>query len=129
MLSQRSVGIRTSVVLCQLALVTLSYWGWLFVWQTSLFVERMILQRYAFYNEFLLVGILFSSGIKRESDGARHNWVLANRQSLRQTLAGLFSVFVVVFALHDTSVSRSFFFSYVLWLFLTLLFTNYFVPR
>jgi putative colanic acid biosynthesis UDP-glucose lipid carrier transferase len=129
MLSQRSVGFRTSVLLCQFVLVTLSYWCWLFIWQNSLFAERTILQRYLLYNEFLLVGILFSWGAKREGNGSRHDWVLANRQSLHQALAGLFSVFVVVFALQDTAISRSFFFSYVPWLFLTLLFANYFMPR
>jgi putative colanic acid biosynthesis UDP-glucose lipid carrier transferase len=67
--------------------------------------------------------------MKREGQGSHHLWVLANRQSLRQTLAGLFSVLAVVFALQDRAISRSFFFSYVPWLFLTLLFSNYFAPR
>jgi putative colanic acid biosynthesis UDP-glucose lipid carrier transferase len=129
MLNQRSVGIRGSALLCQQALVTLSYWGWLFIWQNALFADRGTLQRYLFYNEFLLVGIIFSWGMKREGNGSRHDWVLANQQSLRQALAGMFSVFMVVFALRDTTMSRSFFLSYIPWLFFTLLFTNYFAPR
>jgi putative colanic acid biosynthesis UDP-glucose lipid carrier transferase len=128
MVNQRSVGFRGAALLCQLVLVTFSYWGWLFIWQSDLFGERDILKRYLLYGEFLLVGIVFSWGMKREN-GSRHDWVVANRQSVRQLLAGLFSVFLVVFALHDTAVSRSFLFSYIPWLFLTLLFTNYFAPR
>src|SRR5262249_20583081 len=42
---------------------------------------------------------------------------------------GLFCVFLIVFALHDVVVSRSFFFSYIPCLYLTLVFSNYFVPR
>jgi putative colanic acid biosynthesis UDP-glucose lipid carrier transferase len=81
------------------------------------------------YNEFLLIGILFSSSRKREASGLQHEWVSAIRQSFRQTLFGLFCVFFVVFALQDLMVSRSFFLSYIPWLYLTLLFSNYFVPR
>jgi putative colanic acid biosynthesis UDP-glucose lipid carrier transferase len=128
MVSQRSIGIRSLTLLWQLVLVSLSYWVWLFIWQMELFGNRLILERYLLYNEFLLVGILFGSGARRDPSH-RHDWVVANQRSVRQALLGLFSVFLVVFALQDTSVSRSFFFSYVVWLFLTLLYCNYFLPR
>jgi exopolysaccharide biosynthesis polyprenyl glycosylphosphotransferase len=128
MISQRSIGFRSFALFWQLLIVTASFWGWLFIWESSLFDERMILERYLLYNEFLLVGILFGSQIKRESNW-RHAWVAANRKSFRQALSGLFCVFLVLFALKDTGVSRSFLFSYVLWLYLTLLFGNYFLPR
>lgn len=126
MVSQRSVGIRALALWWQLVLVTVSFWGWLFIWQNELFAQRAILERYLLYNEFLLVGILFGSGVK---GGHRHDWVVANQRSFRQAMLGLFCVFLVVFALRDTVVSRSFFFSYVVWLFFTLLYCNYFLPR
>jgi putative colanic acid biosynthesis UDP-glucose lipid carrier transferase len=129
MVNQRSVGIRGSNLACQVALVTASFWGWLFIWQSTLFAQPSALQRYLLYCEFLLVGIVLSWGIKPEGSGSSHDWVLASRRSLRQALAGLFSVLAVVFALQDKGISRSFFFSYIPWLFLTLLFSNYFVPR
>src|SRR5579863_7090616 len=129
MVGNRSIGIRTLALFCQLLLVTISYWAWLFVWQSSLFAEPGTFNRYLLYNEFLLVGLLFSWGRKNETFGGLHAWVTAMRQSFRQTLLGLFWVFLIVFALQDAQLSRSFFFSYIPWLYLTLLFSNYFVPR
>jgi exopolysaccharide biosynthesis polyprenyl glycosylphosphotransferase len=129
MISQRSIGFRSFTLFWQLLIVTVSFWGWLFIWESSLFGERATLQRYLLYNEFLLIGILFSSSIKHERGSGRHAWVAANRQTLRQSLAALFSVFLLVFAVQDTAVSRSFLFSYIPWLYLTLLYGNYFLPR
>jgi exopolysaccharide biosynthesis polyprenyl glycosylphosphotransferase len=129
MISQRSIGIRSFTLFWQLLIVTISFWGWLFIWESFLFAERTILERYLFYNEFLLLGILFGSGVKRGNNGGQHSWVAANRKSFGQALAGLFCVFLLLFALRDTGVSRSFLFSFVPWLYLTLLFGNYFLPR
>ncbi len=129
MISQRSIGIRTFALCWQVVIVSLSFWIWLYIWQSTLFQIPESLKRYLLYNEFLVVGILFGSGGKREGAGQRHDWVAANRHSFRQLLLGLFCVFLVVFALQDTDVSRSFFFSYVAWLYLTLLFCNYFLLR
>jgi FlaA1/EpsC-like NDP-sugar epimerase len=129
MLSQRSVGIYSVGLFCQLLMVTASFWAWLFIWQGELFAQPSLLQRYLLYNEFLLVGILFGASRRSESNVRQHDWVLANRRSFRQCLLGLFCVFLVVFALQDTAVSRSFFFSYIPWFYLTLLFCSYFLPR
>jgi putative colanic acid biosynthesis UDP-glucose lipid carrier transferase len=112
-----------------MVLVTLSYWGWLLIWQAAL-SQQDGLPRYLLYNEFLLIGLLFGAGNKRDTASLEHYWVLAIRKSVRQTLLGLFCVFLVIFALQDTTYGlRSFFFSYLLWLYLTLLFSNYFLPR
>jgi putative colanic acid biosynthesis UDP-glucose lipid carrier transferase len=113
---------------CQLAMVTASYWGWLCIWQNSTLAESGALAPYLVCNEFLLVGILFGAGGNREMQ-MQHEWVVANRRSVRQTFFGLFCVFVVFFVARDTSASRSFFFSYVPCLYLTLLFSNYLLPR
>src|SRR5215471_17935322 len=129
MLSQRSIGIRTFALLWQMVVVTLSFWVWLFIWQNELFAQPPLLQRYLIYNEFLLVGVILWAGKRQESNGRQHEWVLANRRSLRQALLGLFFVFLVIFMLRDTGVSRSFFLSFVPWFYLTLLFCNYFLPR
>ena len=130
MLSDRSVGTRTVLLLWKLALVTASFWGWLFIWESEFFDDPATLQRYLLYNEFLLVGIIFAgSGKKPERGQATHEFVLANRHSLRQAFLGLFFVFMVNFALADMVASRSFFFSYIPWLYLTLLFANLLLPR
>src|SRR5262245_36928153 len=131
MVSQRSIGIRTLTLFWQLVLVTLSYWGWMCVWQSALLSQRETVQRYLLFNEFLLIGLLFGSGGRREMTGLEHNWVLAIRKSIRQAFLGLFCVVVVVFALQDNTTEglRPFFFSYMPWLYLTLLFSNYLLPR
>jgi len=129
MISHRSIGIRSSALVCQLLMVTCSFWGWLFVWQAGLFAEPEALKRYLLYNEFLLIGLLFSWSRKNDASGLHHEWVRAIRQSFRQMAFGMFCVFFVVFALQDAMVSRSFFLSYIPGLYLTLLFSNYFVPR
>jgi exopolysaccharide biosynthesis polyprenyl glycosylphosphotransferase len=128
MIINRSMGIRTFSLLWLLALVTVSFWGWLYLWDGGLFSELDSLQKYLLYNEFLLVGILFGLGGKRHASGPHREFVEAVRRSGRQALFGLFAIFGVVFAVQDTGVSRSFFFSYVPCLLLTLLFCNYLVP-
>jgi putative colanic acid biosynthesis UDP-glucose lipid carrier transferase len=109
--------------------VTVSFWGWLLLWQGEVFYDHDMMRRYLVYNEFLLVGVLFGLGKSREGSGLDHEWVVANRCSIRQTFLGLFGVFLVLFVAHDSSASRSFFFSYIPWLYLTLLFSNYLLPR
>ncbi|HEX3799010.1 MAG TPA: sugar transferase [Verrucomicrobiae bacterium] len=129
MVSHRSIGIRSSALACQMLLVTCSFWGWFLIWQSSFVWDVGALKGYLLYNEFLLIGILFSGERKREATGQHHEWVSAIRQSFRQTLVGIFCVFMVVFARQDAAVSRSFFFSYIPWLYLTLIFSRYFIPR
>ena len=129
MVVQRSIGLRTLALFWQLVLVTLSFWGWLFIWQNAIVDGEAALLRYSLYNEFLLVGILFGVGVRRDQRGGQHEWVLANRRSLRQTFLGLFCVFLVYFLTQERVASRSFFLSYVPFLYLTLLFSNYLLPR
>ena len=86
------------------------------------------LQRYVLYCEFLVIGVVFGFGKRHEKAGPKKDWLIANRKSLRQAFFGLFSVFLVVFALKDVGISRSFFFSYLPWLYASLLFTNYWLP-
>ena len=129
MIINRSMGIRTFSLLWLLVLVTLSFWGWLYLWEGGVFSEVTSLQKYLLYNEFLLVGILFGLRGKRPGYGPHREFVEAVRRSTSQAVFGLFAVFGVVFALQDTGVSRSFFFSYIPCLSLTLLFCNYLLPN
>lgn len=62
-------------------------------------------------------------------EGPHYEFVNALRRSARQAVLGLFAVLALVFASQDTFVSRSFLISYVPWLGLMLLFSNYMVPR
>ena len=128
MVTNRSIGFQSLLVFLQLILVTLSYWGWLALWEPSLFQDRIALEKYLLYNEFLLVGVLFGARGKNHSQGPHHEFVNAIRRSWRQGVLGLFAVFSLVIALQDTFVSRSFLLSYIPWLGLTLLFSNYVAP-
>ncbi len=133
MVSHRSIGIRALALFWQLVAVTASYWGWLLTWQLiwpgALTDDLFAHQGYLVYNEFLLVGVMFGLGRSRETNRLDHEWVIANRRSLRQMFSGLFCCCIVFFIIRDEMISRSFFLSYVPWLYLTLLFSNYFLPR
>jgi exopolysaccharide biosynthesis polyprenyl glycosylphosphotransferase len=129
MVSHRAIGIRTLTLFWQLVIVTASFWGWFFIWQFSSYEDPASLHQYILYNEFLLVGILFGLGTKRHNDDPKKGWVTANRKSVRQAFFGFFCVFLVVFALKDNWISRSFFFSYLPWFYFSLLFTNLWLPR
>src|ERR1700760_798008 len=113
MFANRSIGIRMLCLVWQLIIVTISFWGWLFIWQGAAFFEGAELQRYILYFEFLVIGVVFGFGKWHEKAGPSKDWIIANRRSLRQAFFGLFSVFLVVFALKDVGISRSFFFSYL----------------
>ncbi len=129
MIINRSMGLRTFSLLWLLAFVTLSFWGWLYLWEGAVFYDIGMIQKYVLYNEFLLVGILFGLRGKRPAFGPHREFVEAARRSTSEAVFGLFAIFAVVVALQDTGVSRSFFFSYVPCLYLTLLFCNYLVPN
>jgi exopolysaccharide biosynthesis polyprenyl glycosylphosphotransferase len=129
MISNRSIGFRSLHLLVLLALVTLSFWSWLFIWQSPWSFDHAALEKYILYNEFLLVGIIFGSGGKRQAEGPHYQFVNALRRSTRQAVLGLFAVLALVFASQDTFVSRSFLISFVPWLGLMLFFGNYMVPR
>jgi putative colanic acid biosynthesis UDP-glucose lipid carrier transferase len=129
MISNRSIGFRSLSLLVHLVLVTLSFWGWLFIWQSPWAFDHAALEKYILYNEFLLVGIIFGFGGKRLADGPHYEFINALRRSTRQAMLGLFAVLALVFASQDTFVSRSFLISYVPWLGLMLFFSNYMVPR
>jgi hypothetical protein len=60
MFATRSIGIRTLSLFWQLIIVTLSFWGWLFIWQNSVFQESSGVQRYILYFEFLIIGVVIS---------------------------------------------------------------------
>jgi exopolysaccharide biosynthesis polyprenyl glycosylphosphotransferase len=129
MLSNRSIGFRSLSAALLLVLVTLSFWGWLCIWENIWAFDAVALQKYFLYNEFLLIGIVFGLGGKRHTQGPHHEFVNASRRSGRQAVSGLFGILALVFALQDTFVSRSFLLSFIPLLVLTLFFANYIAPR
>jgi len=128
MFANRSVGIRMLSLVWQLIIVTLTFWGWLLIWQGWLFHESLEVQRYVLYFEFLVIGVIFGIGKWSENTGLGKDWRGARYRSLRQAFFGLFSALLVEFALKDAGISRSFFFSYLPALYASLLFSNYWLP-
>src|SRR5215831_14283400 len=130
MLSYRSVGIRTLVLLGRLIAVTGSFWGWLCIWESAALGDPVALKQYLLYNEFLLVGIVFAAGPESSATGQRlKEFAAANRRTVRQGLAGVAAIVVIVLAVKETIVSYSFLVSYLPWLYLALQFSNYLLPR
>ncbi|MGO8763566.1 MAG: exopolysaccharide biosynthesis polyprenyl glycosylphosphotransferase [Limisphaerales bacterium] len=129
MLANRSMGFHSFLLILLLGMVTVSFWGWLFFWQNSLFLDNATLEKYSLYNEFLLIGVVLGVRGKRPLQGAQHEFIDAVRRSARQAVLGLFGVLLLVFALHDTFVSRSFILSYIPCFGLALFFSNYMMPK
>jgi len=129
MLMNRSAGLNSLVMVTRLALVTFSFWSWLFIWESSLLMVPVTVKEYSLYNEFLLIGILFTLEGKRVAKGPYSELIEALRRSARQVGMGLFAVFIIVVYMQDTLISRIFLFSYVPWLYLMLIFSNYIMPK
>ena len=129
MLSNRSIGFRSLSALLLLALVTFSFWGWLFIWENAWIFDRVVMRKYCLYNEFLLIGVLFGMGRRRLAQGPHREFIEALRRGTRQAVSGVFGILVLVFLLQDTYVSRSFLLSFVPWLFTVLFFANYIAPK
>jgi len=129
MLMNRSMGLNSLCIFCLLVLVTFSFWSWLFIWDSLVFSDPSALIKYSFYFEFLLIGILFGLDGKRVVKGPYSEFVEALRRSGRQAGMGLFAVFIIIVAMHDTFISRIFLLCYIPWLYLILAFSNYIVPR
>jgi hypothetical protein len=95
MLGERSMGIRTLSLISLLALVAVSFWGWLAIWKPRLLFDRSVLERYVLNNEFLLIGILFGLGDKRQPEGPHQEFTFAKPGECRfacklSLLAGYF---------------------------------------
>lgn len=129
MLMNRSAGLNSLCVVIQLLLVTVSFWIWLAVLDSGVYSDPDVVKKYALYNEFLLIGILFGVDGKHGVKGPYSELINAMRRSARQSVAGLFAVFMVIFYLKDTFISRVFLLSYIPWLYLFVGFSNYIVPN
>src|SRR5262245_51296115 len=108
MVSHRSLGIRTFNLFWQVLLVTATFWLWLWIWASEIFRDPGAIQQYLVHSEFLVIGLLFGLGSKREARGPEKEWVQANRKSLRQAFLALLATCVVVLAGRGTSSSGSF---------------------
>src|SRR5271170_5313152 len=98
MLLNRTSGIKGLTVFCLLALVTLTFWIWLYIWDNAVFADWHALEKYSTYNEFLLIGIFSRIDGNRFVHGPYREFVEAVRSAGRQAFMGLFAVFIIIFA-------------------------------
>ncbi len=128
MVTDRAKGVKTLCLGLRLGLVALTYIIWLYICLPLAIGDRTAFNAHLLYLEFLLIGVVLSPLSRGSQSIERSKWTDSNRSSLRQTVGGFLSVLLVVFFVKDDAVSRSFLLSYVPWLYLTLLISNYWLP-
>jgi putative colanic acid biosynthesis UDP-glucose lipid carrier transferase len=132
MFTDRARGVANTTLVAELLLVSLAYWVWVVIWESVVGVSLADLDRYLVCNEFLLLGLLLGSRAPRiRASGAlgRYERSEAGRSARRKTIAALFSVFGVMVALRDSSISREFLFSFGGVLYLVLRWSGRALPR
>lgn len=131
MVTQRTEGLYRVFLLCQIVLVAALFWFgvWIMVTFYSEGTE-VTWRRYSIYCVLLILGLTIESVIR---DGSK-NYFLQNellrqhRLALRQTFASVGALVIYLIAVHDTFISRFFFFNFVPWLYVMLLFSHHYLP-
>jgi putative colanic acid biosynthesis UDP-glucose lipid carrier transferase len=128
MISDRSRGINTLVLISQCILVTAAFWLWfLLCYYPS--IEPGDLSRHLLYNEVILVGLLL--GTRSSPLGAslhKASLDVISRRSFQQFGTALFCLLIYIVAVRDTLISRFFFFTFAPMFLAIVLATNRFLP-
>ena len=128
MISDRTRGVNTLVLVSQCLLVTAAFWLWfLLCYYPS--IEPGATARHLVYNEIILVGLLLgtrSSPLGVSLHKASFDVII--RRSLQQFGTALFYLLIYIVAIHDTVISRLFFFTFAPVFLALLLATNRFLP-
>jgi putative colanic acid biosynthesis UDP-glucose lipid carrier transferase len=131
MVTQRTEGLYRLFLLCQIVIVALLFWFG--VWVMVTFYSpgaELTWRRYSIYCGILVLG-MFLESLTREGS---KNYFLQNellrqhRLSLRQTIASTGALVFYLIATKDAFISRVFFFNFVPWLYVSLLFSHYYLP-
>src|SRR5204862_6646119 len=131
MVTQRTQGLYRVFLFCQIVLVAVLFWFG--VWVMVTFYSKgaeLTWRRYSIYCGLLVFGMTVESFSR---DGSK-NYFLQNellrqhRLSLRQVVASIGTLVLYLIATKDAFISRVFFFNFVPWLYVTLLFSHYYLP-
>src|SRR5437762_5636821 len=131
MVTQRTEGLYRLFLLCQIIIVALLFWFGIWVMATFYSPPAgLTWQRYSTYCGMLVLGMLLES---LSRDGSKHYFLQnellrQHRLSLRQTIASAGTLVLYLIATKDAFISRVFFFNFVPWLYVTLLFSHYYLP-
>jgi hypothetical protein len=128
MISDRSRGINTLVLLSQCILVSAAFWFWFLLCHYPSFVPGAT-ARHLVYNEIILVGLLLGTrSYPLEVSLQKASFEVISRRSFMQFGTALFCLLFYLVAAHDTLISRLFFFTFAPVFLALLLATNRFLP-
>ncbi|MBI3878737.1 MAG: exopolysaccharide biosynthesis polyprenyl glycosylphosphotransferase [Verrucomicrobia bacterium] len=130
MISQRIRGLNTLFVLAQLTLVLLVYWLHFLIVETVV-TPAANLKNYELYCIVIYVALLIESvrRLNRQANFLQKSRIINHRTALQQT--GFVAAIVIIFlvATKDAVMSRTFLFSFLPVLYMTLFLTSQYLPN
>lgn len=129
MVTQRTEGLYRLFLLCQIVIVAGLFW--LGVWIMVTFYSpsaELTWRRYGIYCGMLVLGMLLEAFTRSKNYFLQNELLRPHRLSLRQTVASVGLLVVYLIATKDAFISRVFFFNFVPWLYVSLLFSHYYLP-
>src|SRR3954467_10727584 len=129
MVTQRTEGLYRLFLLCQIIMVAVLFWVgvWIMVTFYSAGAE-LTWRRYSIYCGLLVIGMPLESLTRSKNYFMQNELLRPHRLSLRQTIASIGLLVLYLVATKDGFISRIFFFNFVPWLYVTLLFSHYYLP-
>ena len=129
MVTQRTEGLYRLFLLCQIVIVAILFWFG--VWVMVTFYSpgaELTWRRYSIYCCVLVLGMLLEALSRSKNYFLQNELLRPHRLSLRQTIASVGMLVLYLIATKDAFISRIFFFNFVPWLYVTLLFSHYYLP-
>jgi exopolysaccharide biosynthesis polyprenyl glycosylphosphotransferase len=129
MVTQRTEGLYRLFLFCQIVIVAGLFW--LGVWIMVTFYSpsaEITWRRYSIYCGMLVLGMLLEAFSRSKNYFLQNELLRPHRLSLRQTIASVGLLVLYLVATKDAFISRVFFFNFVPWLYVTLLFSHYYLP-
>ena len=129
MVTQRTEGLYRLFLFCQIVIVAGLFW--LGVWIMVSFYSpsaELTWRRYGIYCGMLVLGMLLEAFTRSKNYFLQNELLRPHRLSLRQTVASVGLLVVYLIATKDAFISRVFFFNFVPWLYVSLLFSHYYLP-
>ncbi len=127
MVVHRTQGYVGALLLTELVCASIAFWVWVLVWDT---VSSQVFEtaRCTLLNEFLLLGLVLGAGPGRHTSSGQNRAEEA-RAARRQTLGGLFAMFVVAAVAPSGGTPRVFLMSFAPVLYLVLRTGRHYLPR
>jgi exopolysaccharide biosynthesis polyprenyl glycosylphosphotransferase len=129
MVTQRTEGLYRLFLFCQIVIVAGLFW--LGVWIMVTFYSpsaELTWRRYSIYCSMLVLGMLLEAFTRSKNYFLQNELLRPHRLSLRQTISSVGLLVVYLIATKDAFISRVFFFNFVPWLYVSLLFSHYYLP-